>query len=626
MNHIFIAFLFFTLCTCEKSSAQLSIPFEPQPIQLNSFSESKIVLSKPDIQKAKDEDAKSDKLRVGLPIFVDIDPLYNGKWHKTNGTKQIWTLPIHVPDASGLSFCFDNWELPIGARFFVLTKDGKKIAGAYTNNNNNKNKSFTISPVRGEEVILQLELPSLVKPKNLFHLNKIYYIYEKDNATQLLQNPNDPGFLASLSCQINVNCPEGNPVKKQKDGVVRILFTGQTGMFFCSGSLMNNTAKDSTPYILTGYHCEFGIIPLYENFIFYFGWEAPECGQPIIEPGYKTLTGCTLVAHREQSDFTLLKLNNNIPSTYPVCYNGWNKSLTKNPQKGIMVHHPMGDMKKVSIDNVPAVIWNNSVNWSNGITTPAQNHFRVGFDKGTSEAGSSGAPLFDENSRVVGQLNGGSANCQFSTLFIGRLAKSWNDGATPETRLKDWLDPLNLGKDTIGSISVQGSPSVTLSGRITNSKESPLFGVVVSLSGPNPQVVQTDSNGKYTFYNVESNLPLTITPIYNTFPMDGVSTTDLLIVNRFILGQKALGNRQKVAADVTQNNFISALDLLEINRMILGKQFQWPNNTNWMMITPNFIYPNGPGSKIFRSLTTSVDVLNLDFVAVKIGDVTGTID
>lgn len=77
-----------------------------------------------------------------------------------------------------------------------------------------------------------------------------------------------------------------------------------------------------------------------------------------------------------------------------------------------------------------------------------------GWEIGVTEPGSSGSPLFDQEGRIIGQLFGGGAACAGTNDngafdYYGRVGVSWEGGGTSSTRLRDWLDPQNSGRDTM---------------------------------------------------------------------------------------------------------------------------------------------------------------------------------
>ncbi|MBE5316080.1 MAG: proprotein convertase P-domain-containing protein [Xanthomonadales bacterium] len=81
------------------------------------------------------------------------------------------------------------------------------------------------------------------------------------------------------------------------------------------------------------------------------------------------------------------------------------------------------------------------------------------WDQGTTEGGSSGSGLWDQNKRLVGQLHGGSAACGNDLSdYYGRLSVSWNGGGSAATRLRDWLDPSGSGQTAIGGYRSGSTP------------------------------------------------------------------------------------------------------------------------------------------------------------------------
>jgi subtilisin-like proprotein convertase family protein len=150
-------------------------------------------------------------------------------------------------------------------------------------------------------------------------------------------------------------------------------------------------------------------------------------------------------ANFASSDFTLLEMSALPPQSFNFYLNGW--SHDPNPATSSwVIHHPSGDVKKIAVDSDPPV---NGINWG-------PNHWRIddssadpahrGYEAGTTEPGSSGSPLFNEDHRITGQLHGGTASCTSDTYDeYGKVAVSWTGGGATASRLSDWLDPLNSG-------------------------------------------------------------------------------------------------------------------------------------------------------------------------------------
>jgi len=123
--------------------------------------------------------------------------------------------------------------------------------------------------------------------------------------------------------------------------------------------------------------------------------------------------------------------------------------------RAIAIHHPNTDEKRISFENQPTTTTSYLSNPVPGDGT----HVRItDWDLGTTEPGSSGSPLFNQDHRIIGQLHGGFASCSSQTSdWYGKFSVSWNAGSTAATRLKDWLDPDNTGTlqlDTLGARSM----------------------------------------------------------------------------------------------------------------------------------------------------------------------------
>ena len=179
------------------------------------------------------------------------------------------------------------------------------------------------------------------------------------------------------------------------------------------------------------------------------------------QPGNGTLnqfnTGSVFRSNYSPSDFTLVELDDDPDPAFLVSFAGWdNRGL--NASEAIAIHHPDTDEKRISFEYDPTTITSYLGNSVPGNGT----HVRViDWDLGTTEPGSSGSPLFDQDHRVIGQLHGGFASCTSQTSdWYGSMAVSWTGGGTSSTRLSNWLDPDGTGAtvlDTVPAGGVRGS-------------------------------------------------------------------------------------------------------------------------------------------------------------------------
>jgi len=247
---------------------------------------------------------------------------------------------------------------------------------------------------------------------------------------------------------MNVECSDGDPYQNIIRSAV-MLVSGSNG--FCSGAMINNTSNDETPYVLTANHCYSGGVA---SWIFRFNWQSANCNNPNSSPSFVSLSGAVLRARDSESDFCLVEITGGldggkVPSSYQTYLAGWNNENVA-ATSAIGVHHPSGDIKKISFDD-------NTLVSGNGMSSPINDtQWEVQWDRNTTtEGGSSGSPLFDQNDRIIGQLWGGGASCWNldSPDYYGKLSYSWDPPASANDKeLKHWLDPSNSGATVLDGL------------------------------------------------------------------------------------------------------------------------------------------------------------------------------
>ena len=158
----------------------------------------------------------------------------------------------------------------------------------------------------------------------------------------------------------------------------------------------------------------------------------------------------------------------------------------------------------------------------------------------------------------------------------------------------------------------------------------------VELDGASPSnpsvnlLVPTNSDGDFVFTGVPYNGDYTVTPIKDNDPLNGVSTFDLVLINKHILGIEPLNSPYKmISADANNSRSITTFDIVELRKLILGIYTELPNNTSWRFVDDAFSFPNPlnpfqtifPETKQLANLQT--DALSENFKAMKVGDVNG---
>ena len=245
---------------------------------------------------------------------------------------------------------------------------------------------------------------------------------------------------------MDVACQEGAGWENEINAV-GVISTG--GSSFCTGFMVNNTNNDKTPYFMTANHCR---ITSYNaaSLVVYWNYQNSTCGG---NDAKKTdfQTGSQFLAANALSDFTLVKLNQQPDPAWNVQYAGWDRSGA-NATMAVALHHPNTDEKAISFGYDETTL--TKYLGTQVLPTDEATHVRVlKWDVGTTEPGSSGSPLFDQNHRVIGQLHGGYAACGSDTSdWYGRFAVSWEGGGSSSTRLSDWLDSAGTGDLTVDTL------------------------------------------------------------------------------------------------------------------------------------------------------------------------------
>ena len=123
----------------------------------------------------------------------------------------------------------------------------------------------------------------------------------------------------------------------------------------------------------------------------------------------------------------------------------------------------------------------------------------------------------------------------------------------------------------------------------------------------------------------------TITPEKNMNPLNGVSTFDLVLMRKHILGTELLDSPYKmIAADVNRSNSITTLDMVELRKLILGITTEFPNNTeSWRFVRADYQFQNAANPfnenfpEVYNIDNLTGEMNNADFVGVKVGDLNG---
>ena len=338
--------------------------------------------------------------------------------------KTIYYIVVSSPNAKSIGLKFSEFNLTQNSELFIYSADRTMYIGKFNAENNNPSQKLETALVKGDKLIIELSVPNFEKDNVRLSLGSIIHDFMD------LMNFSDKSKTNRIDCNDNVACSSANAWSDQVDAVV--LVSGNGGV--CSGAVINNTAFDLTPYILYAAHCNSG-----GSNVVYFNYQSNSCNGNN-SGNYNTMSGTQnlAVGNFNNNDYALIRLNNDIPSSYNTYYAGWNRSSSNPGNNVIGIHHADGDIKKISYDAY-------GMN-SNG------NFWDFAYSSGRVIPGSSGSPFFDSNKHIRGIASyiytnycSPAPDCYCSQSYYHGYAKfssAWSN-------IDNYLDPLNSNSSYI---------------------------------------------------------------------------------------------------------------------------------------------------------------------------------
>jgi V8-like Glu-specific endopeptidase len=395
-------------------------------------------------------DRKEYKDKFAMLVPVNIDVLKDSRKWEEKGVVY-YALSLTSEKALNLSLQFSSFNLSPNAVLSVFTDF--EITDSITAHENNPVAIWATRIYQGGKLNLLLRLPLEEEGKTTLVISNAGLGYKNVGGAFF----GLPG--RSANCNINVLCPEGNGWGNERSSVALIVSNAAE---HCTGTLIMNACGTNRPFLLTANHCLNANV---QNWVFQFLTWSNTCAPNGTFREDMQFNGCQLRANSAATDFALVELNQIPPANSGLTYAGWNRNAAA-ATTTTGIHHPRGDLMKISNDFQAPV----AVSWITG----AANHWRVAFDQGIVQFGSSGSALFDQNHRIVGQLHGNQVNqcfagtdnnnCWCTTQIpsigeYGRFDISWTGEGTNATRLSNWLDPLGTGVITTNTTNINALPA-----------------------------------------------------------------------------------------------------------------------------------------------------------------------
>lgn len=400
---------------------------------------------------------------------TDLSPENAGITFTLADGTRVWRLGIRSRGARSINLQFTEYELPEGASLYLYNKEQTHVLGAFNHLNNSECHQLPTAPVSGEEVIVEYQEPAQAAFHGRLRIGAVNHGYR---ALRGGVEPADPEEQENtFACLPELGCYRAETDRYDEVGrsVVLLIIDGK---WMGTGVLVNNTEGDGRPYLMTASHCLNGnftvVNPDYEamaaSIVCFFNYESPFCSRPIRGTEEMSVASARVCAINTDYDLALLELLETPPSYYRPYYAGWNVG-----DWGIApytcIQHPMANTKRVAITEGALKL---STFSSIPQFTKNAHLFVDTWQVGCTAGGSSGAPLFDADNRVVGLLSGGASTCADPHKdFFYSLRQAWSANETPAAQLQHWLAPTaaqDSGQVRCGGLDpYAGAPCLRLS-------------------------------------------------------------------------------------------------------------------------------------------------------------------
>jgi hypothetical protein len=359
-------------------------------------------------------------LRIGVEREAALEAAKRAlapAWHALPGGGHATVLEVSSPGALALRSALNIPELPAGAevRFTgngsaeIFAVDAGEIAKV------RESQSRYWSPVTaGDTQRIEVFLPGGADPR--------WARIGLEAASHLFVAPD--GDLAgakigeSDSCEFDAKCvtTPSQGYLDAKSAVARMVFQKDGGSFFCTGTLLNDTdGATQVPHFYSAAHC-FTTQAVASTLTTFWFYETTGCGSGVLDGASRQVGGGSTVEFANASSDVLLVRLNNAPPGGSV-FLGWNSASLTSGDDILVLHHPAGDVKKVSLGEVKGF---------GGSNLASGQFIKVGYTDGTTEGGSSGCGLLTSSGsgyQLRGGLLGGTASCA-NTGLIATAANS----------------------------------------------------------------------------------------------------------------------------------------------------------------------------------------------------------
>jgi hypothetical protein len=266
------------------------------------------------------------------------------------------------------------------------------------------------SPVlEGETGVVELHVAAGASVAGTMTIDGVGHLVAAGAELKLLGDIGTSGYCErDVACTANPSTALINVARS----VVQTVLVVDRFIVVCSATLLVTKPRSDIPYVMGAYHCydpgrvrtEEQVQAVAASMSVYWFFDATRCGNATPGDYVQTTDGSTLMFRSPDIDFVLVRLNSAPPAN--AYYSGWQAAPVLPGTPAIVLHHPQGDLKKLS----------RGMSLGYESFNGQGNYIAMSYSSGSTEAGSSGAPLLTCDGacteyQVRGALYGGNAFC-----------------------------------------------------------------------------------------------------------------------------------------------------------------------------------------------------------------------
>ncbi|MDL2241463.1 trypsin-like peptidase domain-containing protein [Bacteroidales bacterium OttesenSCG-928-L03] len=486
--------LLFILATCAcmlslNLSAQISYGGEPwlqQRAGLRAASVPTVVMPPVDTDALREEAELLRTNDFAYKFETHIDLKETAAPVVLSDGRQVWQVRVRSEGALSLNLLFTEYKVPEGASLFIYTSE--QVVGRFDHRNNSPQGLLPVRPLSGDDILIEYSEPSDAAFAGKVLIGEVNHGF-CDLFEGLRADDEPKADIDAYLCMPDARCEDVD--EELIRSTVLLIINGVTT---CTGTLINNTSDDETPYLLTAMHCLNTFASVSKDWNYYvsrsgtivafFNYDRSVCGTNMRGVEEMSLAVTTPSAINEGKDLALLKFEQGPPAYYNAYYAGWDLRGETTGKPHISLHHPEGAVKKYGLynKNISLTSYPNA-----GLLFDAASHWLISsWTVGSTHGGSSGSPLFNRDGLLVGTLTGGNSACSstkpsVSQDYFSATYTAWETG-DPKTQLKTYLDPEGKGtKMHPGLDPNRDNPLMRLSNAVYNQGDEM---VVDSLQAP----------------------------------------------------------------------------------------------------------------------------------------------